>query len=64
MTFLYKHKTSGKFYRLINLNKTGLNTLLEVDKKNNSIVKKRPWTNIPSEQTVLMRGFEKLELLK
>jgi hypothetical protein len=64
MEQLYKHKSNGKFYRLIKLKSTGLNTFLEVDEKNKPTVKKRPWTNIPREQTVLMRGFEKIELLK
>ena len=64
MAFLYKHKTNGKIYRLLNLKKTGLNTFLEVNESNVPTVKKRPWSCRSQEQTVLIRGFGKLEFLK
>ena len=55
-----KHKQNGKFYRLVKQSKTNVNTYIEVDEKNNVIIKKQEWSSRPQEVTAIIIGFDKL----
>lgn len=57
---LFKHKFSGKYYRLIKKTGSNVNLYLEVDKNNNAVVKSRGWSFHPQEQKAIITGFDKL----
>jgi hypothetical protein len=57
---IFKHKLSGKHYRLVKQAKSNVNTYIEVDKDNNVIVDWRNWSFRPQEQIAIITGFNKL----
>lgn len=57
---VFKHKLSGKYYRLVEHRESNVNTYVEVDKENNIILRTGFWTDKEYEQEAIITGFDKL----
>ena len=57
---LFKHKSSGIFYRLVKERKSNVNTYLEVDELNKPTIKKREWKQHSTSQIAIIIGFKNL----
>lgn len=57
---LFKHKLSGKYYRLVKQRESDVNTYLEVDKDNKAVLRTGFWTDKEYEQDAIIIGFNKL----
>ena len=57
---VYKHKSNGNYYRLTKLGKANINTYLQVDVDNDTIIKKQSWSVHHQEVIAIMIGFDKL----
>lgn len=57
---LYKHNTSGNYYRLLISRLNSVNTYLLVNSKNIPIIKSVGWSYTEKEVYAIIIGFDKL----
>tara|TARA_R110001632_G_scaffold161218_1_gene279646 strand:- start:404 stop:592 length:189 start_codon:yes stop_codon:yes gene_type:complete len=57
---VFKHKLDGKYYRLVTQRASNVNTYVEVDKNNITILRTGFWTDKEYEQDAIITGFDKL----